>query len=127
MFMEVQPVTASDATTIAAAVLFTNLISYPKTRLFNGTPTYQFAADVGYLLFMALWLFRGGGPGQRQNSPSVGQLPKRARRNGIAIRACFGKPAFVCMQHRLSQVFAFDRDRQHGNIDVLRPVQEEKP
>ncbi|MCQ1850281.1 hypothetical protein [Neorhizobium galegae] len=111
-----------DATTIAIAVLLKNVISYPKTRLFNGIPQTQPApADPTIVAIQ-------GHKTDPDPDVKAAKIPPRSliRRNGIAIRACFGKPAFVSMQHGRRQAGPF-LEANNGNSDDLRPFQEEKP
>jgi hypothetical protein len=112
----------------AIAVLFNALISNPKTRLFNGIPHISSRRlPPVTLLLIPLWLFRGTGDVCGENLPgpaAVSCFPPA--RNGIAIRACFGKPAFVSMQHGRRQAGPF-LEANNGNSDDLRPFQEEKP
>jgi hypothetical protein len=99
--MVVQPETAADAMSNAIAVLFNALISNPKIRLFNGIPHISIhRLSPVTLLLIPLWLFRGSeGWFGRVEDAALSLIAPAPGRNGIAIRACFGKPAFACMQH----------------------------
>src|SRR5687768_4424539 len=92
--IDVQPETVMDATTIAIAVLLKNVIWYPKTRLFNRIPQNSTVPAVHTIVAI-----RGHKADPCRQAGERITTPFADRRNGIAIRACFGKPAFVSMQH----------------------------
>src|SRR5690606_20344540 len=106
-----------DAMMAATAVLLKNFISDLNIRLFKALRNFRFTACARVLLSISLWLFRG-----QAASPAIKAVitasPGDGMRNGVAIRACFGKPAFVSMQHM---------ETISGNSYDLRPVQEKEP
>src|SRR6218665_1540001 len=104
----VQPETTTRQERVAAsrAALPPNFLSGLEYRIFNDiSPTIERTLRRVFAMPISLWPFRGKRP-KKCRRPDSGRLwpflpaaQALGDQNGIAIRACFGKPAFAIMQH----------------------------